>query len=194
MVGEDLARATHRDAHRSRQRRRLGTCAVVLALLALTGSAAIANGWIFDETPTAEAVPSFGKDASGDEVRTLLTDLGAEHRALSSVTTAAGSVCLVLTGFQMQCVPRFRKDQEVTYFVSSVEGGPTTVWGIARDRVASVDAIQADGQSRRAVLANDAYYVEMDDPPVRLVARLHDGSSVVVPILDCPPSTPDCPD
>lgn len=63
MVGEDLARATQRDARRAIQRRRLVTYAIAFALLALTASAAIANGWLFDETPTVKAVPSFGQSA-----------------------------------------------------------------------------------------------------------------------------------
>ncbi|MDX6563698.1 MAG: hypothetical protein QOD65_3512, partial [Gaiellales bacterium] len=60
MVGEDLARATARDAQRSLQRRRLVTYAIAFALLALTASAAIANGWLLDETPAVQALPSLG--------------------------------------------------------------------------------------------------------------------------------------
>ena len=50
VVGEDLARATLSDARRSLKRRRLVTCAVAFALLALTASAAIANGWLLGAT------------------------------------------------------------------------------------------------------------------------------------------------
>jgi hypothetical protein len=59
MVGEDLARATMVDARRSRRRRRLTTYALAFALLALTASAAVANGWLFgDETPVVRIVPA----------------------------------------------------------------------------------------------------------------------------------------
>jgi hypothetical protein len=190
MVGEDLARATQRDARRAIQRRRLVTYAIAFALLALTASAAIANGWLFDETPTVKAVPSFGQSANGAEVRTLLSNLGSDDRVLSSVTTAGGAVCLVLTGYQMQCVPVFRNDQQLAVFVWSTDDGKTLVWGIVRDRVTAVDAVTADGRATRALLENDAYYVELDSPPTRLIAQLRDGTSAVVPIADCPPSDP----
>jgi hypothetical protein len=190
MVADDLARATQRDAKRAIHRRRLVTCAIAFALLALTASAAIANGWLFDETPTADAIPSLGKNATGSEVRTLLSHLGSDDRVLSSVTTAGGAVCFVLTGYQMQCVPTFKNDQELALFVWSAEGGKTLVWGIVRDRVTSVDAIAADGERTRAILANDAYYLELDRPPARLIVQLGNGTSKVVPVADCPPSDP----
>jgi hypothetical protein len=60
-VGEDLARATLRDANRSRARRRLVTYVVAFALLALTATAAIASGWLFGgERPVVRVVPSLG--------------------------------------------------------------------------------------------------------------------------------------
>ena len=58
LVGEDLARATLRDARRSRARRRLATYAVAFALLALTATAAVASGWLFgDEQPVVRVAP-----------------------------------------------------------------------------------------------------------------------------------------
>ena len=58
-VGEDLARATQRDAQRSAKRRRYATAAVVLALLALTATTAIANGWLFGSEPALKAAPAW---------------------------------------------------------------------------------------------------------------------------------------
>ncbi|MDX6598008.1 MAG: hypothetical protein QOE87_1895 [Gaiellales bacterium] len=190
MVGDDLARATQRDARRAIQRRRLVTYAIALGLLAIMASAAIANGWLLDETPTAQAVPSLGQSASGAEARTLLSNLGSEGRVLSSVTTAGGAVCLVLTGYQMQCVPTFRNDQQLALFIWSTRDGKSLVWGVVRPDVTAVDAVTADGRTTRALLANDAYYVELGSPPTKLIAQLSDGSSSVVPVADCPPSDP----
>jgi hypothetical protein len=190
MVGDDLARATQRDARRAIQRRRLVTYAIALGLLAIMASAAIANGWLLDETPTVQAVPSLGQSASGAEARTLLSNLGAEGRVLSSVTTAGGAVCLVLTGYQMQCVPTFRNDQQLALFIWSTRDGKSLVWGVVRPDVTAVDAVTPDGRTTRALLANDAYYVELGSPPTKLIAQLSDGSSSVVPVADCPPSDP----
>jgi hypothetical protein len=59
-VGEDLARATRRDALRSLRRRRALALAVVVAVLGVTATAGLANGWLFGETPALRAVPSLG--------------------------------------------------------------------------------------------------------------------------------------
>jgi hypothetical protein len=59
-VGEDLARATQRDAARSLRRRRAAALALIVAVLAVTTSASVANGWLFGETPTLRAVPGLG--------------------------------------------------------------------------------------------------------------------------------------
>jgi hypothetical protein len=195
MVGDDLARATLRDARRSVKRRRLVTCAVACALLALTASAGIANGWLSEETPTAKALPSLTRGANGADLRTLMTELGPERRVLSSVPTAGGAICLVLTGYQMQCVPTFTPGQQLVWFVWSSQGGPTVVWGVVRDTVTAVEAISTTGQVANARLENGAYYVELTDGlPARLIAHLSDGSSAVVRVAECPLDDPDCPD
>lgn len=95
FVGEDLARAISRDAHRSARRRRTATIAIAIALLVLTATAAIANGWLFDETPTLRAVPSLGGGgqvrgafAPRDAVSAVagLAQSEAQHRAASPGT------------------------------------------------------------------------------------------------------------
>jgi hypothetical protein len=195
MVGEDLARATARDAQRSLQRRRLVTYAIAFALLAITASAAIANGWLFEETPAVKALPSLGSAASGDDLRTLMTDLGSDRRVLSSVPAANGAICLVLTGYQMQCVTKFTKDQQLVWFVWASQSGPTLLWGAVRDTVAAVDAVSTTGETTRARLENEAFYVEFPNGlPARLVAHLADGSEAVVSVAECPLDAPDCPD
>jgi hypothetical protein len=233
VVGDDLARATLIDARRSLRRRRLVTYAVAFALLALTGSVAIANGWLFDETPTLRAVPSLGGGhgrgafapsngimeaagltqseaqhravtpgtdnspplgiAKGAESRTLLANLGAHRRVLSVVATTSGGVCIALTGFQVQCIPTFAAEQEISWFTSSPPSGPTIIWGIARDEVTGVEAVSGDGSTTAARFENGGFYVELTDgPPTRLIVRLSDGSSEAVTPLPCPLTTPAC--
>ena len=53
--------ATLRDARRSLRRRRLVTVSRILALLVVTATAVVANGWLFSDTPTVQAVPSLGQ-------------------------------------------------------------------------------------------------------------------------------------
>jgi hypothetical protein len=89
LVGEDLARATLIDARRSLRRRRLVTYSVALVLLALTGTVAVANGWLFGETPTLRAIPSLGSGptpgvfapGSGITGAHDVTQSEAQHRA-----------------------------------------------------------------------------------------------------------------
>lgn len=191
-MGEDLASATLRDARRSLKRRRLATYAIAFALLVITGTAAIANGWLFSETTASQAVPSLGE---GAEAKVLLKGLGPERRSLSSVTTAGGAICITLTGFQMQCIPTFTGGQQLAWFEWSSQAGPTLVWGIVRDEVTSVEAVTTDGRRTLAQLANGGFYLELSDGlPSRLVAHLANGSSDSVAVAPCAANTPDCPD
>ncbi|MDX6631477.1 MAG: hypothetical protein QOH00_3723 [Gaiellales bacterium] len=97
LVGEDLARATLRDARRAAARRRTVAVSLALAVLVVTATAAVANGWLFGQTPTLRAVPSLG-DASvpaafGSSEAASASDAVANaetrHRA---ATPGAGSV------------------------------------------------------------------------------------------------------
>jgi hypothetical protein len=233
FVGQDLARATASDARRSARRRRAVTCSLLVALLALTATAAVANGWLFDETPTLRAVPSLGgggapgvfapRDAvaavagfaqseaqhraahptmgsspplgtaltSGS--RTLLSDLGSEHRSLTSVPTTSGGVCLELTDFSVQCVPTFKNGQEISWFVGTPSRGPEALYGLARDEVTAVKAVFAGGRTVVARLENNAFYLELaSGEPVSLVVGLSDGSSAVLAAVPCPLTNPTC--
>jgi hypothetical protein len=192
FVGEDLARATSRDARRAIRRRRLVTLSVVLALLVLTVTAAVANGWLFSETPTIQAVPSLSTGAGGAETHTLLTGLGPQGRVLTAVTTAGGGVCLTLTGFDTQCVPVFTRGEDVNWVTAPAGDGTTLVWGIARDEVVAIDGVSRDGQTRAAEVANDGFYVELPAAPDHLVIHLRNGSSEAVPLVPCPPTQPAC--
>jgi hypothetical protein len=192
LVGEDLARATLRDARRSLRRRRAVTLTAIVAVLIVTATAAVANGWLFNETPTTSAVPSLG-NVSGSLPRTLLTGLGPARRTLSSDATPSGSVCLTLTGFERNCVPSFLASQHLAWFVASPQPGKTLVWGIVRDDVVSVEAVSADGGTTTAQLGNDAFYLELSGgPPARLVARLLDGSTSTATVPTCPTTDPEC--
>jgi hypothetical protein len=227
FVGEDLARATQRDALRSLRRRRAATLLVVLAVLVVTATASVANGWLFGETPTLRAVPSLGSvrapsafaapgavsaaaalaasqarhraatpqmgnspplGVAGESgSRTLLTNLGPEHRSLTAVATTSGGICIALTGFAAECVPTFKSDEEISWFVGTPSSGPLLVFGLVRDDVTAVEAEFADGSASPARLANNAFYLELaSDEPGSLVVRLRDGSSDVVADLPCP--------
>lgn len=191
LVGDDLARATLRDVRRSIRRRRLVTVSLILALLVVTATAVVANGWLFSDTPTVQAVPSLGA-ADGTGTHTLLTGLGPEGRTLTSVETAGGGVCLTLTGFSPQCVPTFKQGQEVNWVIFPTGRDTTLVWGIARDEVTAVEAVSATGTSAVAQLANDGFYVELPGSPDHLVIRLGNGSSEIVPLFPCPLTNPNC--
>jgi hypothetical protein len=233
FVGEDLARATSSDARRSARRRRTATCAIAIAILVITATAAVANGWLFDETPTLRAVPSLGggevrgafaprnavsaaenvaqseaehraanpdmgsspplgvAGASGS--RTLLANLGPDHRALMSVATTSGAVCLALTDFAVQCVPTFKDDQQISWFVGTPSSGAVALYGLVRDDVTAVEVDFANGRTAVARLANNAFYLELPgSEPGSLVIHLRDGSSDVVAALPCPLTKLNC--
>jgi hypothetical protein len=125
--------------------------------------------------------------------RTLLTGLGAKNTSLSVVTTTSGGVCLVLTGFSVQCVATFTADQEIAWFSSSPSATDDVVWGIVRDDVIAVEAVATDGSVHGAKVANGGFYVDIgDSSPERLIVHLADGSSDNVTPLPCPLTTPDC--
>jgi hypothetical protein len=233
FVGEDLARATQRDAQRSLRRRRAATLALVIAVLVVTATASVANGWLFGETPTLRAVPALGNVQGPDAFaapnalsaaaavaasqakhraanpgnastpplgtaadvspRTLLADLGPEHRTLAAVGTTSGGVCLALSGFSIQCVPAFKDDQEISWFVGTPSSGALLLFGLVRDDVTAVEARFADGTSTQARLGHNAFYLELSgDDTGSLVVLLSDGSSEVVADLPCPLTRPDC--
>jgi hypothetical protein len=94
LVGEDLARATSRDARRSLARRCALALSIAVAVLVVTATAAVANGWLFGETPTLRAVPALGAAqasgafAPGDAVSAIddLARAEAAHRATTPGT------------------------------------------------------------------------------------------------------------
>ena len=167
------------------------TLTAIVAVLIVTATAAVANGWLFNETPTTSAVPSLG-NLNGSGPRTLLTGLGPARRTLSSDATPSGSVCLTLTGFERNCVPTFLASQHLTWFVASPQPGQTLVWGIVRDDVISVEAVSATVAPPRRQLANDAFYLELPGSPDHLVIRLSNGSSEIVPVFPRPLTNLNC--
>jgi hypothetical protein len=193
MIGEDLAHATLADVRQAARRRRIATFAVALAVLALTASAAIATGWLSEKTPAARAVPSLTGGPGDAEPQVLLTDLGTQARELSRVLTAAGGVCVSVTGFERQCVPTFLANQQIAWFVQSLPDGTTAVFGIARGDVMGIDGVASDGRAVAARLANGAFYLEFTGvSPTQVTVHLRDGSSNAVAIAPCPPASPDC--
>jgi hypothetical protein len=192
-VGEDLARATSKDARRSIQRRRLVTVAIAFAVLALTASAAIATGWLSEKTPASQAVPALAGGSQAAGVQVLLSGLGARLRTLGSDAAPDGGVCLSLTGFETQCVPTLLVKQQIAWFTRSLDDGTTVIFGIARDDVTGIDAVLSDGRTQPAQLGNGGFYLELTgDPPTQLLLHLSDGTSVLKAVSPCPPATPDC--
>ena len=106
LVGRDLARATLRDAKRSRRRRRLAFCAVACALLALSATAAGA-GWLFGhETPVVRVVPALGgapvrgtgAPGGADSAAQDVTRLEAQHRAQQAGARASPALGQLTVG------------------------------------------------------------------------------------------------
>jgi hypothetical protein len=129
VVGEDLARATLIDARRSLKRRRLVTYAVAFALLALTGSAAIANGWLFDETPTLRAVPSLGGAQAGGAFAPEIQQAGglaqseAEHRASTPGTDNTAPLGTAKAGEVRTLLANLGPQRRVLSVVATTSGG-----------------------------------------------------------------------
>jgi hypothetical protein len=143
--------------------------------------------------PGNASTPSLGV-ADANESRTLLSDLGSDHRSITAVATTSGAVCLALTDFPPQCVPAFTEDQQISWFiVPPTSGGPIALYGLVRDGVTRVEAVFADGSSAQARLENNAFYLELTtSEPGKLVVHLNDGSAQTVAALPCPLDDPNC--
>jgi hypothetical protein len=142
--------------------------------------------------PGNGSTPPLGAATDG-RPRTLLADLGPEHRVLAAVGTTSGAVCLTLSGFSIQCVPAFKDDQEISWFVGTSSSGARLLFGLVRDDVIAVEGRFADGTSTQARLGNNAFYLEVPgDVTGSLVVLRSDGSSEVVADLPCPLTYPNC--
>ena len=131
--------------------------------------------------------------ANGDNARTLLTGLGPENRSLTVVTTTSGGACIALTGVPAQCIATFAVDEEIAFFTSSPSKADNVVWGLVRDDVTAVDAVDPDSGTYAAVVGNGGFYVDLGShAAARLIVHLADGSSETVPVFGCPLTTPDC--
>jgi hypothetical protein len=143
-------------------------------------------------TPGLENAPPLGSAVQGQS-QTLLSELGPQGRALSSVPTTSGGVCFTLTGFPPQCTPTFAAGQHVDWISGPSGTGTTLIWGIARDDVEAIEAVSGAGEATAAVLANNGFYIEVAaGKAAELDVHLRDGTSEVVPLFPCPPTTPNC--
>jgi hypothetical protein len=124
--------------------------------------------------------------------RVLLTNLGQDGRTLTSIPTSSGGVCFQLTGIAVQCVPRFAENQLLMWSITTPHADTVVIYGIARDQVSAVDAVNADGTTTRATLGNDAYFLELPSTPLRLLIHLHDGSVRSEALPQCSTATPAC--
>ena len=143
-------------------------------------------------SPGSGPAPPLGS-ANGADARTLLTGLGPEDRSLTVVTTTSGGACVTLTGVAAQCIATFAADEEIAYFTASPSRTDTVAWGLLRDDVTAVEALDADGVAHAAVVGNGAFYADVGDSSVkRLIVHLADGTSDSVTPAPCPLTTPDC--
>ena len=131
MVGEDLARATTRDAERSLRRRRAVTLVVALAILVVTATAAVANGWLLGQTTTLRAVPALGPAPSraglaagaAVPVTSEVAKTAAKHRAPSSDSARAPELGSAAASTPHTLLTNLGPERRVLSSVATTSGG-----------------------------------------------------------------------
>lgn len=94
-------------------------------------------------------------------IRLIASGLGSEGRALYVLRTDRGRICGGLVGAAGGCFEGFTADSPVNWTVGGSEAGPTTVFGFAPDRVASISIVVGD-RLIPARLTNNGFYAEVD--------------------------------
>ena len=104
----------------------------------------------------------------------LLSDLGPQQRVLTSVATTAGGVCLLLTGFDVECVPTFEADSNISWFAGDADSGAARDLRIRpRRRDGRSRPFRRRADARSLASPNNAFYLEFTDgEPGSLVAHL----------------------
>jgi hypothetical protein len=132
LVAEDLNRATLRDAKRSVRRRRFVTYAVAFALVALTATAAIANGWLFgSETPVIRVAPALNgglppgpaAPAHSDSAARDVTKEEAQHRAAKPSAPGAPPLGQASASAPRTLLAGLGSDDRVLTSVTTTSGG-----------------------------------------------------------------------
>ena len=131
IVGEDLARATARDAERSLRRRRVVTLVVALAVLVVTATAAVANGWLLGQTTTLRAVPALGAGASraglapgaAAPVIGEISRTAAKHRAPGPDSARAPEIGTAAVGTSHTLLTNLGPQKRVLSSVATTTGG-----------------------------------------------------------------------
>lgn len=116
------------------------------------------------------------------ESRLLLSDLGARSGKFYVVPTSKGQLCYIITGYlDAGCVsPHPLATRGIDWGLSDNDalgaGDPLIVHGLVANDIAEVDVLVA-GQSERAILANNAFYRDVDGSafPDALVVTFTDG-------------------
>ena len=125
--------------------------------------------------------------------RTLLSHLGPRQRTLRTVVTTTGGACLQVSGFAPECLLAFGDGEPIVWFEEQPSPSTTIIYGIAREGVEGIDAIDADGSAHPAALADDAFYLELSQPPAYLRIHLSGGGTATEHVPQCPATTPACP-
>jgi hypothetical protein len=140
-----------------------------------------------------DGVPSEAVDPGSlllSESRLLLSDLGTRSGKFYVVPTSKGQLCYIITGYlDAGCLaPGPVAARGIDWGLSDNDalggGDPLVVHGLVANDVAEVDVVVA-GQSERAILANNAFYREVDESafPDALVVTFTDGhqARIVIP-------------
>jgi len=123
----------------------------------------------------------------------LLSDLGARSGKFFVVPTSKGQLCYIITGYLgAGCLsPEPLATRGIDWGLSDNDalgsGEALIVHGLVADNVAEVDVLVA-GRAKRAVLANNAFYRELDGSafPDELVVTFVDGQQARI-LIPSPP-------
>jgi hypothetical protein len=159
----------------------------------IPGVAGLAHGLARSATDPSVLHPSKLGVPIASLSRTLLSRLGPRHRTLRTVVTTTGGACLQVTGFAPECLRAFGDGEPIVWFKAQPSPSTTIIYGIAREGVQGIDAVDADGSAHPAVLAHDAFYLELSHLPAYLRIHLGGGATTTVHVPQCPATTPACP-
>ncbi|HEX6699665.1 MAG TPA: hypothetical protein VF101_02950 [Gaiellaceae bacterium] len=119
-----------------------------------------------------------------------LADLGSKNISLYIVPTAKGRVCLVMANGPQGCTTvDFTPEQPGTWGMFDGDGyrtgAPTSVYGLVPNNATRVTIVDDHGASTVARLANNAYFLELQDAtalPKSILVDFSDGGSATMEV------------